>query len=153
VSVQASAGLHSYGSRRGITLLALISLRWRPWVSRSRLALTTFVGAAYRNGVLMEQSNLIESLPYDSLANGTTTVTVTTKAYPIRERLIVAQYYQNTCFAQKSVTLISRRQILCTTRHDEVHEVERSDQILHSSTTESMTLKSGARSVDRRAAH
>jgi prepilin-type N-terminal cleavage/methylation domain-containing protein len=40
------------------------------------------VGGAYRNGVLLQEVNRLEALPYDSLAVGTTTATVTALPYP-----------------------------------------------------------------------
>ena len=54
----------------------------------------------------MEQVNLLESLPYDSLPAGTTTLTVTTKPYPYTRTLIIAQYYQKYMLRAKSVILI-----------------------------------------------
>jgi prepilin-type N-terminal cleavage/methylation domain-containing protein len=40
------------------------------------------VGGAYRNGVLLQEVNRLEALPFDSLAVGTTTATVTALPYP-----------------------------------------------------------------------
>jgi hypothetical protein len=49
-------------------------------VSQSSLVAT---GNAYRNGVLMQEINRLEGLPYDSIpAPATTTVTVSTLPYP-----------------------------------------------------------------------
>ena len=89
-----------------ITLLALILTPLAAMVFKITARSHYIVGAAYRNGVLMEQVNLIESLPYDSLAAGTTSVTVNTKPYPYTRKLIVAQYYQKYQLRAKSVTLI-----------------------------------------------
>jgi prepilin-type N-terminal cleavage/methylation domain-containing protein len=40
------------------------------------------VGGAYRNGVLLQEVSRLEALPFDSLAVGTTTATVTALPYP-----------------------------------------------------------------------
>jgi len=39
-------------------------------------------GNAYRNGVLMQEVNRLEGIPYDSVKTGTTTQTVTGTTYP-----------------------------------------------------------------------
>lgn len=89
-----------------ITLLALILTPLAAMVFKITARSHYIVGSAYRNGVLMEQVNLLESLPYDSLPAGTTTTTITTKPYPYTRKLIVAQYYQKYMLRAKSVTLI-----------------------------------------------
>lgn len=89
-----------------ITLLALILTPLAAMVFKITARSHAIVGSAYRNGVLMEQVNLLESLPYDSLPAGTTTTTVTTKPYPYTRKVIVAQYYQKYMLRAKSVTLI-----------------------------------------------
>lgn len=48
-------------------------------VSRSGLAAT---GSAYRNGVLMQEVNRLETIPYDSMAVGSMSTTVTAQPYP-----------------------------------------------------------------------
>jgi len=48
-------------------------------VSRSGLTAT---GNAYRNGVLMQEVNRLEGIPYDSIHVGTSSVTVSTGKYP-----------------------------------------------------------------------
>ncbi len=48
-------------------------------VSQASLVAT---GNAYRNGVLMEEVNRLEGIPYDSIPVGTTTVSVSTAPYP-----------------------------------------------------------------------
>ncbi len=48
-------------------------------VSQSSLIAT---GNAYRNGVLMQEINRLEGLPYDSVTVGTTSVSVSTLPYP-----------------------------------------------------------------------
>jgi prepilin-type N-terminal cleavage/methylation domain-containing protein len=48
-------------------------------VSQSSLVAS---GNAYRNGVLMQEINRLETIPYDSMAVGTSTVSVSTAPYP-----------------------------------------------------------------------
>lgn len=48
-------------------------------VSRSALRVT---GDSYKNGILALELNRIESMPFDSLAAGTSTVTVADQPYP-----------------------------------------------------------------------
>jgi prepilin-type N-terminal cleavage/methylation domain-containing protein len=48
-------------------------------VSRSGLTAT---GNAYRNGVLMQEVNRLEGIPYDSIHVGTSSVTVSSGKYP-----------------------------------------------------------------------
>jgi hypothetical protein len=89
-----------------ITLLALILTPLAAMVFKVTKRSHTIIGNAYRNGVLMEQVNLLESLPYDSLAVGTITSTVTAKPYPRTVKVIVAQYYVKWQMKGKTVTLI-----------------------------------------------
>ena len=89
-----------------ITLLALILTPLAAMVFKITKRSHTIIGNAYRNGVLMEQVNLLESLPYDSLPVGTTTSTVTAKPYPRTVKVIVAQYYVKWEMKGKTVTLI-----------------------------------------------
>jgi hypothetical protein len=90
----------------GITLLALILTPLAAMVFKITKRSHTIIGNAYRNGVLMEQVNLLESLPYDSLAVGTTTTTVTDKPYPRTVKVTIAQYYAKWQMKGKSVVLI-----------------------------------------------
>jgi prepilin-type N-terminal cleavage/methylation domain-containing protein len=48
-------------------------------VSQSGIVAT---GNAYRNGVLMQEVNRLEGIPYDSIPNGTSSVSVSTAPYP-----------------------------------------------------------------------
>lgn len=89
-----------------ITLLALILTPLAAMVYKITARSHTIIGGAYRNGVLMQQVNLLESLPYDSLTIGTTTSTSSAKPYPYTLKVIVAQYYQKYMLRAKSVTLI-----------------------------------------------
>jgi hypothetical protein len=90
----------------GITLLALILTPLAAMVFKITKRSHTIIGNAYRNGVLMQQVNLLESLPYDSLAVGTTTTTVSDKPYPRTVKVTVAQYYVKWQMKGKTVTLI-----------------------------------------------
>lgn len=90
----------------GITLLALILTPLAAMVFKITKRSHTIIGNAYRNGVLMEQINLLESLPYDSLATGTTTSTVTDKPYPRTVKVTVAEYYVKWQMKGKSVILV-----------------------------------------------
>jgi len=90
----------------GMTLLALILTPLAVMVFKITARSHTIIGNAYRNGALLEQVNLLESLPYDSLKVGTTTTTVTTKPYPRTVKVIVAEYYVKWQMKGKNVTLI-----------------------------------------------
>ncbi len=89
-----------------ITLLALILTPLAAMVIKITARSHRIVGSAYRNAVLMEQVNLLESLPYDSLATGTRTVQVTAKPYPHEVKVIVTQYYVKWQLKGKTVKLI-----------------------------------------------
>jgi hypothetical protein len=90
----------------GITLLALILTPLAAMVFKITQRSHTIIGNAYRNGVLMQQVNLLESLPYDSLTVGTRTATVTDKPYPRTVKVTVAEYYVKWQLKGKSVQLI-----------------------------------------------
>jgi Tfp pilus assembly protein PilV len=89
-----------------ITLLALILTPLAAMVYKITARSHQIIGGAYRNGVLMQQVNLLESLPYDSLAVGTTTTTSSVAPYPYTKKIIVAQYYQKYMLRAKTVMLI-----------------------------------------------
>jgi prepilin-type N-terminal cleavage/methylation domain-containing protein len=61
----------------GIAVSSLAALTYS--VSQSGMIAT---GNAYRNGVLMQEINRLEGIPYDSIAVGTSTVSVTSAPYP-----------------------------------------------------------------------
>ena len=90
----------------GITLLALIMTPLAAMVFKITQRSHAIIGSTYRNGVLMEQVNLLESLPYDSLPAGTTTTTVTANPYPRTVTVTIAQYYQKWQMKGKTVQLI-----------------------------------------------
>ncbi|HEX2723378.1 MAG TPA: hypothetical protein VHM24_10690 [Gemmatimonadaceae bacterium] len=89
-----------------ITLLALILTPLAAMIFKITARSHSIIGSAYRNGVLMEQVNLLESLPYDSLPVGTTTRVVTAKPYPHTVKVTVAQYYQRYMLKGKTVQLV-----------------------------------------------
>ncbi len=60
-------------------------------------------GNAYRNGVLMNEVNRLEGLPYDSIPVGATTITVTTAPYPHTRVITVAEPVANSI---KTVNMI-----------------------------------------------
>jgi hypothetical protein len=59
-------------------------------------------GGAYRNGVLLQEVNRLEAVPWDSLAVGTTVVTVTALPYPHTRSVTVTNPATN----MKTVTLV-----------------------------------------------
>ena len=60
--------------------IAVSSLAGMVWsISKSGIKTT---GDAYRNGVLMQEVNRLEGLPYDSIPNGTFTYSVSSGSYP-----------------------------------------------------------------------
>src|SRR3954465_2653143 len=61
-------------------------------ISRSGLVAT---GNAYRNGVLMQEVNRLEGIPYDSVRVGTTSTTVSTGTYPHVRTVVVAEPVAN----------------------------------------------------------
>jgi prepilin-type N-terminal cleavage/methylation domain-containing protein len=61
-------------------------------VSRGGLAAT---GSAYRNGVLMQEVNRLETLPYDSVRVGSFSTTVSTKPYPHTRVVTVSEPLAN----------------------------------------------------------
>ena len=89
-----------------ITLLALVLTPLAAMVFKITARSHRIVGSAYRNGVLMEQVNLLESLPFDSLAIGTVTTTSSTKPYPYTKSVTVSLISQVYELKAKKVILI-----------------------------------------------
>jgi len=69
-------------------------------VSQSSLIAT---GNAYRNGVLMQEVNRLEGLPYDSIPTGTSTVSVSTMPYP---HTTVIRVTEPVAAVMKTVTVV-----------------------------------------------
>ena len=67
-------------------------------------------GDAYRNGVLMQEVNRLEGIPYDSIANGTSTVTVTGGQYPHVRTVTVTELQANVIKSVKVVIVPSNKQ-------------------------------------------
>ena len=62
------------------------------YVSQSGMKAT---GNAYRNGVLMQEVNRLEGIPYDSIAVGSSSVSVTTAPYKHTRVITVAEPVAN----------------------------------------------------------
>ena len=60
-------------------------------------------GDAYRNGVLMQEVNRLEGVPYDSIPNGTSSVTVSTGQYAHTRTVTVSELQANVIKAIKVV--------------------------------------------------
>ncbi|MFN2604104.1 MAG: type II secretion system protein J [Gemmatimonadaceae bacterium] len=91
-----------------ITLLALIMTPLAAMVFKITARSHRTIGATYRNGLLMEQINQLESKNFDSLAVGTTTVTSTAKPYPYTRTVtvsLISQVYE--LKAKKIILIIS----------------------------------------------
>jgi len=69
-------------------------------VSRSGLAAA---GSAYRNGVLMQEVNRLETVPYDSMAVGSFSTTVTSQPYPHTRTVTVSEPLANVV---KTITVV-----------------------------------------------
>ena len=69
-------------------------------VSQSSLAAS---GNAYRNGVLMQEVNRLEGVPYDSIPTGTSTVSVSTMPYP---HTTVIRITEPVAAVMKTVTVV-----------------------------------------------
>jgi hypothetical protein len=89
-----------------ITLLALVMTPLAAMVFKITARSHRIIGSAYRNGVLMEQINQLESLPFDSLAIGTSTSTSTAKPYPYTRTVTVSLISQVYELKAKKVILI-----------------------------------------------
>ena len=110
--VSVKEGLSAGKSRKGFALVEVIvamvllavavsSLAALVYsVSRSGLAAT---GNAYRNGVLMQEVNRLEGIPYDSIHVGTSSITVSTGKYPHTRIVTVTEPAVNLV---KSVTVV-----------------------------------------------
>ena len=70
----------------GVAITSLAALVWS--VSRSSIRTT---GDAYKNGVLMQEVNRLEGLPYDSIADGTSSYSVSSGVYAHSRVVTVAE--------------------------------------------------------------
>ena len=99
-SQSAVAEAQSFASRKGVALVEVIVAMVLLAVAVSSLAGLVYsvsqsglknTGGAYRNGVLMQEVNRLEGLPYDSIAVGTQTYQVTTGNYTHTRVITVAE--------------------------------------------------------------
>jgi hypothetical protein len=74
----------------GVAITSLAALVWS--VSRSGIRTT---GDAYKNGVLMQEVNRLEGLPYDSVANGSFTYSVSSGVYSHSRVVTIAEPVAN----------------------------------------------------------
>jgi type II secretory pathway pseudopilin PulG len=74
----------------GVAITSLAALVWS--VSRSSIRTT---GDAYKNGVLMQEVNRLEGLPYDSIAKGTFSYGVSSGSYPHTRVVTVTELVPN----------------------------------------------------------
>ena len=88
------------GARKGIALVEVIVAMVLLAVAVSSLAALVgsvsqsgikTTGNAYRNGVLMQEVNRLEGIPYDSIAVGTQSFTVSSGSYPHTRVVTVAE--------------------------------------------------------------
>lgn len=89
-----------------ITLLALVMTPLAAMVFKITARSHRIIGSAYRNGVLMQQVNALESQPFDSLAIGTSTYTSTAMPYPYTRTVTVSLISQVYELKAKKVILI-----------------------------------------------
>jgi prepilin-type N-terminal cleavage/methylation domain-containing protein len=87
-------------SRKGFSLVEVIVAMVLLAVAVSSLAALVYSvsksgvktsGDAYRNGILMQEVNRLEGIPYDSIANGTTTYSVSSGSYAHTRVITVAE--------------------------------------------------------------
>lgn len=89
-----------------MTLLALILTPLAAMVFKITARNHRTVGNTYRNAVAMHHVNLLEAIPYDSLAVGTRTESVSGAPYPHSVKVTVEQYYQKWQLKAKRVELV-----------------------------------------------
>jgi Tfp pilus assembly protein PilV len=89
-----------------MTLLALILTPLAAMVFKITARNHRTVGNTYRNAVAMHAVNLLQSLPYDSLAEGSFSHTVTAEPYPHTVSYSVDEYYERWQLKAKKVTMV-----------------------------------------------
>ena len=89
-----------------MTLLALIMSPLAAMVFKITARNHRTVGNTYRNAVLMHHVNLLQAIPYDSLAEGSTVSTVTAKPYPHTVGVTVDEYWEKWQLKAKRVTMV-----------------------------------------------
>ena len=100
----ASNGARNSEGRQGFVLVEVIVAMVLLAVAVSSLAALVYSvshsgirtsGDAYRNGVLMQEVNRLEGIPYDSIPNGTSSVTVSTGQYAHTRTITVKEIQAN----------------------------------------------------------
>lgn len=89
-----------------MTLLALIMTPLAAMVFKITARNHRTVGNTYRNAVLMHEVNLLQSIPYDSLAEGSSTRSVSVKPYPHTVNVSVDEYWEKWQLKAKRVELV-----------------------------------------------
>jgi prepilin-type N-terminal cleavage/methylation domain-containing protein len=107
-----AAAKSSNGNRQGFALVEIIVAMVLLAVAVSSLAALMYsvsqqgmvaTGNAYRNGVLMDQVNRYEGLPYDSVAVGTVSTSVSSGSYPHTRKVTVTEPVVQTV---KKITIV-----------------------------------------------
>lgn len=95
-----AAAPQSLQSRKGVALVEVIVAMVLLAIAVSSLAGLVYsvsqsgiknTGNAFRNGVVMQEVNRLEGIPYDSVTNGTSTFQVSTGTYPHTRVVTVAE--------------------------------------------------------------
>ena len=89
-----------------LTLLALVLTPLAAMVFKVTSRSHGIVGGSYRNAVLLDEVNYLESLHYDSLATGTTTTTVSTPPYPHTTTVVVSEVWKTDIGKLKKVKIV-----------------------------------------------
>ena len=89
-----------------LTLLALVLTPLAAMVFKITSRSHGIVGGSYRNAVLLDEVNYLESLHYDSLATGTTTTSVTAAPYPHTTTVVVNEVWKTDVGKLKKVKIV-----------------------------------------------
>ena len=89
-----------------LTLLALVLTPLAAMVFKISSRSHRIVGSSYRNAVLLDEVNYLESLPYDSLATGTTTTSVTVRPYPHTRTVVIDEVWTSAQGKMKQVKIV-----------------------------------------------
>ena len=89
-----------------LTLLALVLTPLAAMVYKISSRSHRIVGSTYRNAVLLDEVNYLESLPYDSLATGTTTTSVTVRPYPHTTTVAISEVWTGVTGKMKKVKIV-----------------------------------------------
>lgn len=89
-----------------LTLLALVLTPLAAMVFKITSRSSRIVGSTYRNAVLLDEVNYIESLAYDSLATGTTTTSVSVAPYPHTRTVVINEVWKTDVGKLKRVKIV-----------------------------------------------